>query len=124
MVRPGLVARLLEHHNNVKKSPEWEETLIRYKETLKQIGGKPTFNDEFLICFNKEKDPVKQFLYQCYKEDVEGVLKDIKLCHDFGKETKSIWIYNQLLESNKAKFNGKFCLITYELNYVLLKLNS
>lgn len=111
MVTPGLVEKLRDNHkslSNNKTSLEWKQytaVLEQYVEILKNPRTAKT--SSLMIIAEREKKKtdnivvfeanfIKNYVFDLL-QDLYGVFKDIKICHQFGDNKKSIWIVNQLM---------------------------
>ena len=111
MVRPGLVEKLHIHHRNLEATaaPEkwvkWSDSIVEYCRSIGNINS-----SLWRISEDTQTNAVKKVMYEWLIEDVYGVLKDVKLCNDFGFYTRSVYICHQLLSPNsetrqlKSKF--------------------
>jgi hypothetical protein len=112
MLKPGLLGKLTRHHDQLEAANNeewllWKNQLKLYWQRIK--GGDKT-SDIFLLY--AIDNPIKKFVSDCYEnDDVYGVFKDVKLCHEFGRNIKSLWICNILMSDRKQNVNGKYVFL-------------
>jgi hypothetical protein len=124
MVIPELVLKLKDHHDTLSRSPlsdEWKQHLSYLQQYFKILNdphikthelmrlSEFVKNEQFGVGIYKENS-IKKVAFDAFK-GLYGVLKDLKLCHIFGNNQKSVWIVNQLL-ATKVSANGR-CNVRY-----------
>jgi hypothetical protein len=117
MVKPYVLEQLVLHDEYLQRegnSEEWNKWISKYSEGVNNVNNHMMSLWIIMHDFepdtskrNQETNPLKAFVYDLLKNDIYPVMKDIRLCHDFGNNMKSIYICNQLLENRFHPVEGK-----------------